>query len=246
MTPSTLPQKLWRPLAEVKNFIEKMPEGAKLSEVVRKVKTFSELSGKERNNLVTFLNERESVLVIKARPDGGKNNVVFLRHKKYGFPNQIDGFTITSKAARPEDNKKHCYKCEQMKPVSDFYANSTKSDGLQSYCISCTKESSTEREWKKGDNYAKRIDQNEHQENEMSELKPSTPEELRKQAEALLKAAEEAEKKRFDTDFLNKKLAPVKLEVCQAAGQIQRKMDELIDATDVLNKAVQKFKELTA
>ncbi|MFC7507319.1 hypothetical protein ACFQUX_08415 [Pantoea stewartii] len=53
------------------------------------------------------------------------------------------------------------------------------------------------------------------------------------------------QKKRFDTDFLNKKLAPVKLEICQAHGLIQRKMDELIDATDLLNKAVQKLKDLS-
>ncbi len=41
-TPSVLPQKLWRPLAEIKNFVEKMPDGVRLTEVTKKVKTFAE------------------------------------------------------------------------------------------------------------------------------------------------------------------------------------------------------------
>ena len=75
---------------------------------------------------------------------------------------------------------------------------------------------------------------------------PTSPEALRKQAEQLLRAAEEAEKKRNETDFFNKKLQPVKLEVFQAAGKMQRKLDEFIDCMDEMNKALQKLKELSA
>lgn len=44
----------------------------------------------------------------------------------------------------------------------------------------------------------------------------------------------------------NKKLAPLKLEILQAAGKMQLKLDEFIDCMDEMNKAVQKLKELTA
>lgn len=37
MTPSTLPSKLYRPLAEVKSFVEKMPEGVTLTKLSNKV-----------------------------------------------------------------------------------------------------------------------------------------------------------------------------------------------------------------
>lgn len=60
-TPSVLPQKLWRPLAEIKNFVEKMPDGVRLTEVTKKVKTFAELSGKERNQLIDFINGKASL-----------------------------------------------------------------------------------------------------------------------------------------------------------------------------------------
>lgn len=79
-----------------------------------------------------------------------------------------------------------------------------------------------------------------------SEAISISPESLRKQAEELLRAAEEAEKKRNETDFFNKKLQPVKLEIFQAAGKMQRKLDEFIDCMDEMNKALQKLKELSA
>lgn len=73
-----------------------------------------------------------------------------------------------------------------------------------------------------------------------------TPEELRSKAQELLRKAEEAEKKRSENDLINKKLHPIKLEISQASGQIQRKLDEFIDCVDVLNKAIQKLKDISA
>ncbi|EHX2008076.1 hypothetical protein K3P84_004976, partial [Escherichia coli] len=51
---------------------------------------------------------------------------------------------------------------------------------------------------------------------------------------------------RQEDDAFNKKLAPLKLEILQAAGKMQLKLDEFIDCMDEMNKAVQKLKELTA
>lgn len=93
-TPSVLPQKLWRPLAEIKNFVEKMPDGVRLTEVTKKVKTFAELSGKERNQLIDFIDKRESIIVFKVRKEGSGNGVTFFRHKKYGYPKREGNVTI--------------------------------------------------------------------------------------------------------------------------------------------------------
>lgn len=244
MTPATLPQKLWRPLAEVKNYIEKIPDGVKLLDVSRKVENFGKLSAKEKKQLVDFLGERESIIVLKVKKTGGQNGMTMLRHKKYGYPQGSEKETISKNI-----DVKICSKCKEEKPRSDFYVNNSMPDGNQSYCKECVKASTHERSWKKGGNYAKRIiNESAQEEVEMTTETTASvsPESLRKQAEELLKAAEVAEKKRQENDFFNKKLQPVKLEICQAAGKMQRKLDEFIDCMDEMNKAIQKLKDLAA
>ncbi|CAI1835579.1 Uncharacterised protein [Serratia grimesii] len=197
MTPSILPQKLWRPMAEVKAYVEKMPNGVKSSVLRNKVGAYSSLSTKERNLLLRHLNERESILVFEAMAVGGKNATTFLRHKKYGFPKDIPGYTYPI----PKRPILTLQKEPEPQPIPEEVT--------------------------------------------MTESK-QTPESLRKQAEALLKAAEAAELEARDNDNFNKKLAPVKLEVLQAVGAIQRKFDDLMDCVGVLEKAAQKLKELSA
>lgn len=198
MTPSTLPPKLYRPLAEVKSFVEKMPDGVTLTKLSNKVGAFGSLNKKEKDSLIEFLEQRESVLVIQAKPLNSKNVMTFLRHKKYGYPAAIPGYVYPLK--HPQAQK----------------AVATAEPPKQ-------------------------------QEKPMETLSmPASPEALRKQAEQLLRAAEAAEKKRNENDLFNKKLQPVKLEICQAAGKMQRKLDEFIDCMDEMNKAIQKLKEISA
>jgi hypothetical protein len=200
MTPATIPSKLYRPLAEVKSYVEKMPDGVTLSKLSNKVGAFGSLTKREKDSLIEFLEQRESILVIQAIPVNGKNMMTFLRHKKYGYPKDIPGYKYPTRATEP-------------KAVASIQQP-----------VTTTK-----------------------QEPVMETLSiPNSPEAIRKQAEQLLKQAEELERKRNDNDFFNKKLAPVKLEICQAAGALQRKTDEFIDCIDTLNKAVQKLKDLAA
>lgn len=244
MTPSTLPNKLWRPLSEVKSLVEKMPEGIIVADITRKIGCFRELSKAERKKLIDFLEARESVFVIKIKRESNAYATTLLKHKKYGYPKSFEGIEIIKKA-----NHKTCSKCHRIKALSEFYVNNSKFDGLQSYCKDCTKKSTLSRPEENHSNHAEPIF------NANQELKESvmtseaisiSPESLRKQAEELLRAAEEAEKKRNETDFFNKKLQPVKLEIFQAAGKMQRKLDEFIDCMDEMNKALQKLKELSA
>ncbi|EBZ0015912.1 hypothetical protein ABN36_18220 [Salmonella enterica subsp. enterica] len=192
MTPATLPQKLWRPVAEIKRYLEKMPEGVTLKTLSHKVGGFGSLSKREKASLVAFLKQRESVLIIQAKPVNGKNLITFLRHKKYGYPQSIPGYVYPIKApalvAAPEKTT------EEAKPMETI---------------------------------------------------TTTPEALRRHAEQLLKAAEEAEKRRGEAGAFNKKLAPIRLEIGQAAGKMQRKLDEFIDCMDEMNKAIKKLKDLS-
>ncbi|WP_230492968.1 hypothetical protein [Martelella alba] len=75
--------------------------------------------------------------------------------------------------------------------------------------------------------------------------KPVTPEELRKQAEVLLKAAQEAEDNASARNTIKKQLDPLKLEIFQAYGAMDRKFNELLDAMAEMEKALQKLKQLS-
>ncbi|EPK7527336.1 hypothetical protein [Klebsiella pneumoniae] len=68
---------------------------------------------------------------------------------------------------------------------------------------------------------------------------------LRKQADALIKAAEEAEKKAGERAEIKKQLDPLKLEILQSYGMASRKFDEFVDAMADVGKAVQKLEDLT-
>lgn len=72
-----------------------------------------------------------------------------------------------------------------------------------------------------------------------------TPEALRQQAEALIRAAEEAEKQAGDRAEIKRQLDPLKLEILQAYGMASRKFDEFVDAKADMGQAVQKLKQLT-
>ena len=72
-----------------------------------------------------------------------------------------------------------------------------------------------------------------------------TPEELRQQAQDLIRAAEEAERNMSDRAEIKRQLDPLKLEVLQAYGMASRKFDEFVDAMADMGNAVQKLKQIT-
>jgi len=92
MAALNLPNKLYRPLAEVKNFVEKMTDGVRLPQMSQKVKSFASLSRKDKDILIRYLNERDCIHVIQARPLNGGNLTTFFYHHKFGLPASIPGF----------------------------------------------------------------------------------------------------------------------------------------------------------
>lgn len=97
MAAINLPNKFWRPLAEVKNFVEKMSDGVKLPHMSQKVKSFANLSRKDKDILIRYLNERDCIHVIQARPNNGGNLTTFFYHHKYGLPEKIVGYDWSGK-----------------------------------------------------------------------------------------------------------------------------------------------------
>lgn len=195
MTPN-LPQKLWRPLSEVKSYVEKFPDGVFLADVKNRVGGFKTLKTKEQSELLEFIRSRENILVLPCKKVNAKRTTMMLRHKKFGFPKVIPGYVYPVRDKNPEPQKPIEIKKPEVKPMT--------------------------------------LDAK------------ASPEALRKQAEELLKAAEKAEREANENDLFNKKLAPVKLEILQSVGAVQRKFDELMDCMGTLEKAAQKLKEISA
>lgn len=161
-------------LSRVKRFVERMPEGATLTQISQKVQAYSLLNKRDKEILIGII--RDSGLLVVAS-DG---RTTTLHHPKFGH---------------------QAVNCEIPVPVKT--------------------------------------------EEPVVIKKTVTPDELRRHAEELIRAAEEAEKKFNDRAEIKKQLDPLKLEILQAYGMASRKFDEFVDAMADMGKAVQKLKQIT-
>lgn len=159
-------------LSRVKRYVEKLPEGATLTQLSNKVTEYHRLNRRDRDRLIGIIRESGSLVVIKT----GKMTTI--HHPKYGH-----------------------------KPPAVPPAEATG--------------------------------------NEMSENIRVTPEELRRQADEMIRAAEEIEKSTGSRAEIKRQIDPVKLEIMQSYGMASRKFDEFIDAMADLGNAVQKLNQLS-
>ncbi|HAT1515814.1 TPA: hypothetical protein I8W54_004215 [Morganella morganii] len=246
MTPSTLPNRLWRALNEVKNYVGKMPDGVTLTDIRDKVSAYGELKNGDRALLVKHIEERCLLLVLKAKKPKAVKVTTFLRHKKYGYPSEIPGYEYP--LGRDAKSKK-CGKCHEEKTPDEFHINNSRKDGRQAYCKECDSLNSQTRDWTATDNYGKKKSDLPEPDNSNGEImKPvKTPEQMRQEAEELIRAAEQAEKNQATEQWkleFKSKFEQQKLEVMQAVGMANRKFDEMMDAMAQLAKAGEKLKEL--
>lgn len=161
-------------LSRVKRFVEKMPQGATLTQITHKVPAYSLLNKRDKESLIDII--RDSCLLV-VEHDG---RTTTLHHPKFGH--------------------------QSVAPIIQ------------------------EHRPMKEENVSKQT---------------VTPEDLRKQAEALIRAADEAEKKAGDRAEIKKQLDPLKLEILQSYGMASRKFDEFVDAMADMGKAVQKLKQIS-
>lgn len=246
MTPSSLPTKLYRALGEVKQYVEKMPDGVTLSDIQNKVHYYHELNKKEREQLINHISDRSMLLVLKAKKEKSPRLTTFLRHKKYGYPSEIPGYEYPVGGGV---KLKKCGKCHEEKTLDEFHINNSRKDGRQAYCKECDSLNSKTRDWSATDNYGKKKPELPEAEKINGEIMSAlkSPEQMRKEAEELIRAAEQAEKNQATEQWkleFKAKFEQQKLEVMQAVGMANRKFDEMMDAMAQLAKAGEKLKEL--
>ncbi len=161
-------------LSRIKRYVEKMPEGATLTQLSQKVSAYNQLSKKDKELLVEIISETGLLCVVN------EGRLTTFHHPKFGYQPAVGS---------------------PAKPITEMESSVIK--------------------------------------------KPVTPEELRRQAEELIRAAEEAEKKAGDRAEIKKQLDPLKLEILQSYGMASRKFDEFVDAMADMGKAVQKLKQIS-
>ena len=71
-----------------------------------------------------------------------------------------------------------------------------------------------------------------------------TPEQLRKQAQEMLRQAEQLEKTGVTKDAIRKDMVPARRELMQAKHRAQKAVDELVDCVAELETKVGKFEKL--
>ncbi|HCP0636403.1 TPA: hypothetical protein OCO34_001002 [Escherichia coli] len=71
-----------------------------------------------------------------------------------------------------------------------------------------------------------------------------TPEQLRKQAQEMLRQAEQLEKSGVTKDAIRKDMVPALRELMQAKHRAQKAVDELVDCVAELETKVGKFEKL--
>ncbi|MCQ1605449.1 hypothetical protein NOE11_02290 [Escherichia coli] len=71
-----------------------------------------------------------------------------------------------------------------------------------------------------------------------------TPEQLRKQAQEMLRQAEQLEKSGVTKDAIRRDMVPVLRELMQAKHRAQKAVDELVDCVAELETKVGKFEKL--
>ena len=71
-----------------------------------------------------------------------------------------------------------------------------------------------------------------------------TPEQLRKQAQEMLRQAEQLEKTGVTKDAIRRDMVPALRELMQAKHRVQKAVDELVDCVAELETKVGKFEEL--
>lgn len=237
-TLSKLQNKLFRPLAEAKSFLEKMPNGVSLEAMKGKVRILNTLNKKELAQLVDFLVERESVHVYSIRPEKAvAGEIQYLLHGRYGEPEAPRGFKLVSAVKEQNPARPSVITASDLIPPSQEEVSFPR------------RLNASEMIYGSAAKFVKPI-----QEEAEPVAKPAasvTPvvksaAQMRKEAEELLRQAEEAERASEQNDFFKKRLSPIKLEVLQATIAIRNNLDGLIDGMAALEKATDKLKAITA
>lgn len=222
------PPHLEMALSRVKGYVMRHPNGVDVKDLL-KVEAFTRLKTKDRKQLLDII-ERYDQLEVTHTGKGAKA-VTWLRHKLHTLTAPAD--PVEAVVEEPADPTFVCCDCLNEKPASEFV-------GTIHRCTACEARAAAP-VVKSTETLSLNIAQK-----EIEPMAPKTalsPSEMRKQAEALLRQAEEAERTVAAKDVFKKQLEPLRREALLAHTKVTKGFEAMMDGMAELDKAMAKLRD---
>jgi hypothetical protein len=222
------PPHLEMALSRVKGYVMRHPNGVDVKDLL-KVEAFSRLKTKDRKQLLDII-ERYDQLEVTQTGRGAKT-VTWLRHKLHTLTTPAEPvLVVTEEAAEPTFI---CCDCLREKPARDFTGDVHRCSTCEARAIAPAV--------KKTEKLSLNIEQKENE--AMPPKTALSPSEMRKQAEALLRQAEEAERTVAAKDVFQKQLEPLRREALLAHTKVTKGLEMMVDGMAELDKAMAKLRD---
>ncbi|NBF24600.1 hypothetical protein [Enterobacter hormaechei] len=222
------PPHLEMALSRVKGYVMRHPNGVDAKDLL-KVEAYTRLKTKDREHLLAII-ERYNQLEV-TRMGKGSKAITWLRHKLHTTTTPAEAVEVV--AEKPVEVTFICCDCLKEKPASEFVATIHR-------CASCEARAAAP-VVKNIETLSLNIAQKEIE--PMALKTAPSPSELRKQAEALIRQAEEAERTVAAKDVFQKQLDPLRREVLLAHTKVTKGFEAMVDGMAELDKAMAKLRD---
>ncbi|EKY1962275.1 hypothetical protein RA241_003664 [Cronobacter sakazakii] len=222
------PPHLEMALSRVKGYVMRHPNGVDVKDLL-KVEAFTRLKSKDRKQLLDIIERYEQLEVTHIGK--GAKAITWLRHKLHTTATPAEPVEVV--AEEPAEPTFICCDCLNEKPASEFV-------GEIHRCTACEARAAAP-VVKSTETLSLNIAQK-----EIEPMAPKTalsPSEMRKQAEALLRQAEEAERTVAAKDVFQKQLDPLRREVLLAHTKVTKGFEAMVDGMAELDKAMANLRD---
>ncbi|EHK0699990.1 hypothetical protein ICL29_004120 [Salmonella enterica] len=222
------PPHLEMALSRVKGYVMRHPNGVDAKDLL-KVEAYTRLKAKDRKQLLDIIKRYDQLEV--THMGKGTKATVWLRHKIHVLTTPVEPEEKASE--EPTVLTFVCCDCLKEKPASEFV-------GKIHRCTACEARAAAP-VVKETKTLSLNI---EHKEKETMAPKTNlSPIELRKQAEALLRQAEEAERVSTAKDVFQKQLEPLRRQVLLAHTKVTKGFEAMVDGMAELDKAMSNLRD---
>ncbi|HDJ9227166.1 TPA: hypothetical protein PRR23_004048 [Escherichia coli] len=221
------PPHLEMALSRVKGYVMRHPNGVDVKDLL-KVEAFTRLKTKDRKQLLDII-ERYDQLEVTHIGKGAKA-ITWLRHKLHTTTTPAEPVEVVEE---PAEVLLICCDCLNEKPAREF-------SGDVHRCSTCEARAAAP-VVKSTETLSLHIAQKEIE--PMALKTPLSPSEMRKQAEALIRQAEEAERTVAAKDVFKKQLDPLRREALLAHTKVTKGFEAMMDGMAELDKAMAKLRD---
>ncbi len=212
---------LFSAIKEIKNILERAPRGVLQGDILTKSPRFSRLTWSEQRDVMNKLFCNGVIRQFRLQGD----DRIILLHKMFSPPEEINGVRVVP-AEQPDNYVRPALPdiADEVVAIKKKIATQIKPAKEEKPMTVAVPAKATKA---------------------VLNIPPLSADELRKQAEQLIKAAEVAEQRERNS-ALRDTIAPIQLQVAKAVAAVQKHVDGLVDATSELEKAAELLRKAMA